>query len=67
MLGRRYGTPDHPIMVVTTTEHELFVARVPRPLVVSVRYGYDIGIMSFWRTRYFAQSPADWRERGAPA
>ncbi|NKI70880.1 hypothetical protein GN109_15760 [Collimonas pratensis] len=30
---------------------------------VSISRGYDIGISSMWRTRYFALSPAQWRQR----
>jgi uncharacterized RDD family membrane protein YckC len=32
-------------------------------LAISLSYGYDIGIASAWRSREFAFSPAQWRQR----
>ena len=32
-------------------------------IAISIRYGYDIGIASAWRTRVFAFSPDQWRKR----
>ena len=32
-------------------------------IVISIHYGYDIGIASAWRSRNFAFSPEQWRKR----
>ena len=32
-------------------------------IAISIRYGYDIGIASAWRSRVFAFSPDQWRKR----
>ena len=32
-------------------------------IAISIRYGYDIGIASAWRSRVFAFSPDQWRQR----
>jgi uncharacterized RDD family membrane protein YckC len=32
-------------------------------ITISIRYGYDIGIASAWRSRLFAFSPEQWRKR----
>ena len=32
-------------------------------IAISIRYGYDIGIASAWRSRMFAFSPEQWRKR----
>lgn len=35
-------------------------------VIVSISYGYDIGIASAWRTQNFSYSPTQWSERLAP-